>query len=126
MQLPKAATAGLADGHKPFAQMNWDRKAVGLNFLRDQLTLKEWLLAGATFQALLTIVAPSSVSRTIIVLPVLAMAVWKALQAVIAVSSYRPGADTDIILDKLDANMESDEKSNGGVCILLLGAKSNQ
>jgi hypothetical protein len=105
--------------------MTWNRKTAGLNFIRDQLSLRDWLLVGATLQAILTALAPSSISRTIVVLPVLLVAVWKTLQAVVAVSSYRPGGN-EVIMDKVGANMESDEKSDGGVCILLLGAKSNQ
>lgn len=59
--------------------------------------------------------------------PVLALAIGKILQAVIAVSSYRPGMIGDhVIRAKLGATMENDIKSNGGVCLLILGTRSYQ
>lgn len=123
--LPPAAYAGLKPNRKPRSQALWNRKATNLGVLRDQLSLGHWILVGATLQALLVLVVP--LSKRVIVVPVLALAIGKILQAVIAVSSYRPGMIGDhVIRAKLGATMENDIKSNGGVCLLILGTRSYQ
>jgi hypothetical protein len=123
--LPPAAYTGLKANRKPRSQALWNQKAVGLGVLRDQLSLGHWVLVGATLQALLVLALP--LSKKIIVVPVLALATWKLLQAVIAISSYRPGTSDDhVIRAKLGATMENDIKSDGGVCLLILGTRSYQ
>lgn len=122
--LPPSATAGLKAGRKPRSQALWDRKAAGLSILRDQLSLEYWLLIGATVQALLVLVVPA-LWKTPAVMPVLALATWKALQAILYVSSYKPGND-NVIRAKLGATMEHDVKSDGGICLLILGTRSYQ
>lgn len=125
-QLPPSATANLEAGRKPRSQALWNKKAGGLAILRDQLTLSQWILVGATLQAVLMLVVP--VSKKAIAMPVLALSAWKVLQAVIAVSSYRPGSNGDehVIRAKLGATLEKDVKSDGGVCLLILGTRSYQ
>lgn len=121
--LPPAAYTNLKKGQKPRSQALWNRKAGGLCVIRDQLTLSQWVLLGATLQALLVLIIPLSKRAT--VLPVLAIATWKILQGITAVSSYRPGRTGDHVRRaKLGATMEHDVKSDGGVCLLILGARS--
>jgi len=124
-RLPPAAYVRLQTGRKPRSQALWNQKAAGLAILRDQLSLPHWILVGATLQALLVIILP--LSKKLVVLPVLALATLKVFQAVIEVSSYRPGKHGDnIIREKLGATMENDVKSDGGVCLLILGTRSYQ
>jgi hypothetical protein len=125
-KLPPPAYAGLKPTQKPRSQANWNQKIAELGVFRDQLSLAHWLLAGATLHALLILVLPP-LPKTIIVLPVLVLATWKVLQAIVAISSYRPGKAGDhVILGKFGATMEKDIKSDGGVCLLISGARSNQ
>lgn len=126
--LPPSATAGLKPGRKPRSQALWDKKASGLTVIRDQLTLSHWLLLGATVQALLVLFTPKTWSSSYYtIMPVLAIATWKVLQAIVAVSSYRPGKEGDhVIRAKLGATMEHDVKSDGGICLLILGTRSYQ
>lgn len=124
-RLPPAAYSGLKPTQKPRSQARWNKTADHLGVLRDQLSLINWILIGATLHALLVLILPSC--KTIIVLSVLGLATLKILQAIVTVSSYRPGKAGDYVMSgKYGATMENDIKSDGGVCLLISGARSNQ
>ena len=92
------------------------------NLLRDQLDLSTWLALGALVQLLLSLLP---LSRYASAVPVLAFTSYKLLHFITSLSAYRPGKDGAIIR-KVTVDYREDVKSNGGICIVLLGFKSHQ
>lgn len=122
IEIKLPAVANTQAGQKPLSQSRWYSADTGLVFLRDQLSLSSWLTVGAVLQSLLVLLP---VSKSLAILPTLALAAYKTLRAVKTISSYKPG-DDGVILAKVGATMEKDIKSDGRVCLLVLGARSYQ
>lgn len=100
--------------------MSRGRRVYGLNLLRDQLSLGNWILLGALLQGLAMCLLP--VRPDYVLAPVLALAVYKVLGHVRAVSTYRPGHEGAILYKNTARLGDTDE----GVCILLLGFRNYQ
>jgi hypothetical protein len=122
MVLPGSATLKRDPALRPRSQANWNTWAREHNMYRDQLSLQSWLLVGATLQAILVLLP---ISKKYTVAPILILAVCKLLHAVVEVSSYRPGQDGHFI-GKRGGTVEYDPKSDGGVCLFVLGTRCYQ
>ena len=92
------------------------------NVIRDQLDLSTWLMLGAVAQGFIALLP---LSRSAAFAPTLLLGLYKSLKLITAISSYRPG-DKGEILHKVTADYHEDVKSDGGICIFLLGFKSHQ
>lgn len=95
------------------------RKVVSPIF-RDQLSISAWMGFGAILQGLLALTANLFTSRVYMAyLPALAMGAIYILQRIVAVSTYTPGREGEI-MSKVTASFDRDPKSDGSVCIFLL------
>lgn len=108
---------------RPTSQVLVNHHISGLNILRDQQSLATWLLVGATIQCLLFYLP---YDPRYVVLPTLALATLKALQAIVTVSTYNPGNLGIEFSKPMYAKLDAVKDSTGGVCVLLLGLKINQ
>jgi hypothetical protein len=108
---------------RPPSQLQIKDRLGGLNIVRDQQSLATWLLVGATVQCLLLYLP---LDARYLVLPALALAGFKLLQGIVAVSTYKPASDGRAISKPMHARLDTDQDSTGGVCVLLLGLSIDQ
>lgn len=120
--LPEAAYRGVKNGRKPRSQAHWNVKSSAMVFLRDQLSLSTWILCGAVLQ---TLVILSPIPTRMAIMPTLLFGFIRLLQGILHISSYKPGQD-GIILGLRGTTVKHDAKSNGSMCLLVLGARSYQ
>lgn len=108
---------------RPTSQIITNSFGGGISILRDQLSLLDWVLVGAVIQSSLLFLP---VPKLLLAGPILLLAVCKLLQAIVAISSYKPGQNGQLIDTPMTVRLDADKDATGGVCVLLLGLQINQ